>query len=55
MSIRELIEKIQSMITTSLRWPLLIYEGRKLDENLNLRKNGLKNDSLVTIIHDVHY
>ena len=55
MSIRELIEKIQIMITTSLRWPLLIYEGRKLDENLNLRKNGLKNDSLVTIIHDVHY
>ena len=55
MSIRELIDRIQGMINTKLNWPLLIYEGKKLDENLTLSKNGLKNDSLVTIIHDVHY
>ena len=55
MDIRELIDKIQGMINTKLNWPLLIYEGKKLDENLTLSKNGLKNDSLVTIIHDVHY
>ena len=55
MSIRELIYRIQDMINTKLNWPLLIYEGKKLDENLTLSKNGLKNDSLVTIIHDVHY
>ena len=53
--IRELIDRIQGMINTKLNWPLLIYEGKKLDENLTLSKNGLKNDSLVTIIHDVHY
>ena len=55
MDIRELIDRIQGMINTKLNWPLLIYEGKKLDENLTLSKNGLKNDSLVTIIHDVHY
>ena len=55
MGIRELIDRIQGMINTKLNWPLLIYEGKKLDENLTLSKNGLKNDSLVTIIHDVHY
>ena len=55
MDIRELIDRIQGMINRKLNWPLLIYEGKKLDENLTLSKNGLKNDSLVTIIHDVHY
>ena len=55
MSIRELIDRIQRMINTELKWPLLIYEGKKLDENLTLGKNGLKNDGLVTIIHGVHY
>ena len=55
MSIRELIDRIQGMIYTVLEWPLLIYEGKKLDENLTLGKNGLKNDGLVTIIHGVHY
>ena len=55
MDIRELIYRIKGMINTKLNWPLLIYEGKKLDENLTLSKNGLKNDSLVTIIHDVHY
>ena len=55
MSIRELIDRIQMMINTELEWPLLIYEDKKLDENLTLGKNGLKNDGLVTIIHGVHY
>ena len=55
MSIRELIDRIQRMINTELEWPLLIYEDKKLDENLTLGKNGLKNDGLVTIIHGVHY
>ena len=55
MSIRELIDRIQRMINTELKWPLLIYEDKKLDENLTLGKNGLKNDGLVTIIHGVHY
>ena len=55
MSIRELIDRIQMMINTELKWPLLIYEDKKLDENLTLGKNGLKNDGLVTIIHGVHY
>ena len=55
MSIRELIDRIQMMINTELKWPLLIYEGKKLDENLTLGKNGLKNDGLVTIIHGVLY
>ena len=55
MGIRELIDRIQGMIYTVLEWPLLIYEGKKLDENLTLGKNGLKNDGLVTIIHGVHY
>ena len=55
MSIRELIYRIQDMINTKLNWPLLIYEGKKLDETLTLGKNGLKNDGLVTIIHGVHY
>ena len=55
MGIRELIDRIQMMINTELKWPLLIYEGKKLDENLTLGKNGLKNDGLVTIIHGVHY
>ena len=54
-SVRELIEKIQRMINIHLRDPLFIYEGKKLDENLTLGKNGLKNNSLVTIIHGVHY
>ena len=56
MSIIELINRIKLMIDTELKWPLLlIYEGKKLDETLTLGKNGLKNDSLVTIIHGVHY
>ena len=55
MGIRELIDRIQGMIKTNLYCPLLIYEGKKLDEILTLSENGLKNDSLVTIIHGVHY
>ena len=55
MRISDLIGEIGRKISTNLKCPLFIYEGKKLDENLTLSKNGLKNDSLVTIIHDVHY
>ena len=34
---------------------LFIYEGRKLREDLTLGKNGLKNESHITIISGVRY
>ena len=51
----ELIEEIQRMIGIHLINPLLIYEGKRLDESLTLCENGLKNQSFITIIHEVHY
>ena len=56
MRIKELEYRIENLIgRKSNREPLFIYEGRKLDENLTLGENGLKNESYVTIISDVHY
>ena len=55
MRISDLIGEIGRKISTNLKCPLFIYEGKKLDENLTLGRNGLENDSLVTIIHGVHY
>ena len=56
MRIKELEYRIENLIgRKSNQEPLFIYEGRKLDENLTLGENGLKNESYVTIISDVHY
>ena len=53
--IGELIKEIQGMIGIHLTDPLLIYEGKRLNERLTLDENGLKNESFITIIHEVHY
>ena len=50
-----LTDKIQRMTSIRLVDPLLIYEGKRLENHLTLSENGLKNDSFVTIIHEVHY
>ena len=55
MRIDELRKMISNMAFRDLNWEIYIYEGRKLDENLTLGENGLKNESYVTIISDVHY
>ena len=55
MDIYQLIDKIQSMIGFHLKDPLFIYEGKKLNEHSTLGESGLKNESFVTIIDDVHY
>lgn len=55
MTSKELIHEIQNKLRISLYEPLFIYEGRRLDEQLTLGENGLKNKSHVTIIHDVRY
>ena len=55
MRIDELRKIISNMARRDLKWEIYIYEGRKLDANLTLGENGLKNESYVTIISDVHY
>ena len=55
MDIYHLIDKIQGMIGFYLNNPLFIYESKKLNEHSTLGESGLKNESFVTIIDDVHY
>ena len=55
MRIEELRTSISKMAGRDLMWEIYIYEGRKLDENLTLGENGLKSQSFITVISDVHY
>ena len=50
----KLMHRIIGMVGI-IHCPLIIYEGRKLEEYLTLRENGLKSESHITIIHSVHY
>ena len=55
-NIGEVIEKIQEMMNMKFNYDIIfLYDGRRLKSYSTLGENGLKNESNVTIIHDVHY